>query len=87
MRATTIPGRNVDAAPIFASNYNFDLNAGCDAVTFQPCSDRALASLKVIVDRFRLLYPISQNTPVTTGAPIGMYYEDQLLGGQVYFFT
>nr|GAT57902.1 glucoamylase [Mycena chlorophos] len=48
-----------DANTVLASIHTFDPAAGCDALTFQPCSDRALANLKVYVDAFRSIYAIN----------------------------
>ncbi|KAI0314079.1 glucoamylase [Amylostereum chailletii] len=87
MTANTQPGRNVDTAPIYASNFNYDQAAGCDPITFQPCSDKALSSLKVTVDRFKKLYPISQDIPNDQAGPSGMYYEDTYNGGQPWYFA
>jgi len=88
MRATVLPGRTVDIASLFASAYNFDLAAGCDAATFQPCSDRALSSLKVIVERFRSLYAITRDYPTNMGNAIGLFYEDTSFdGGQPWFIS
>ena len=58
-------------------------------MTFQPCSDKALANLKVYVDTFRnaSLYPI--NAPFvgkeTLGVATGRYPEDIYFDGNVSF--
>jgi glucoamylase len=46
----------IGAAALTVSVFNFDPTLGCDALTFQPCSDRALSSLKVVGDAFRELF-------------------------------
>ena len=84
MTANTAGGRSgVDANTVLASIQTFDPAAGCDAATFQPCSDKALASLKVYIDSFRSIYSInkgiSSNQPVATGR----YAEDVYMGGNV----
>ncbi|KAH9032638.1 hypothetical protein EDB84DRAFT_133157 [Lactarius hengduanensis] len=50
------------SAPLTVSIYNFDPALGCDDATFQPCSPRALSSLKVVGDRCKELYPLSRNS-------------------------
>ena len=48
MTANTGGGRSgIDANTVLASIHTFDVDAGCDTVTFQPCSDIALSNLKV----------------------------------------
>ncbi|KAI0064097.1 hypothetical protein BV25DRAFT_1914745 [Artomyces pyxidatus] len=82
------PGRNgIDSAAHLLSIFNYDQEAGCDVNTFQPCSDRALSSLKVTFDRFKELYPIAKDIPKGKPGPAGMYYEDPLGGGQPWFFS
>jgi glucoamylase len=83
MHATSESGRNVDSATIHASVRNYDPEAGCDPATLQPCSDRALANLKVVVERFKPLYPIASKISARQGSPIGMFFEDMFMGGQV----
>ncbi|KAI0281893.1 hypothetical protein BC826DRAFT_1067439 [Russula brevipes] len=46
-------GYGYGSAPLTAFVYNFDPSLGCDDATFQPCSLRALSSLKVVGDRFK----------------------------------
>ena len=71
------------AAPLTVSVFNFDPTLGCDPKTFQPCSDRALSSLKVVGDAFRESYPINKKLPPDQFPYYGMFLEDQLNGGQV----
>jgi glucoamylase len=57
---------------------------GCDSTTFQPCSDRALSSLKVIGDAFKGIFPISEGLPPDQpSALFGFYLEEDLFGGYV----
>ncbi len=80
----TTGGRSgIGAAPLTVSVLNFDPTLGCDPVTFQPCSDRALSSLKVVGDAFRELFPINKQLPPTQSSFFGFFLEDQLFGGQV----
>ncbi len=80
----TTGGRSgIGAAPLTVSVLNFDPTLGCDPVTFQPCSDRALSSLKVVGDAFRELFPINKQLPPTQSPFFGFFLEDQLFGGQV----
>jgi glucoamylase len=80
----TTGGRSgIGSAPLIASIMNFDPTLGCDPVTFQPCSDRALSSLKVVGDAFKQLFPINQQPPSDQFPYFGFYLEDQLYGGQV----
>lgn len=84
--ANTGGGRTgLDANTVLASIHTFDPAAGCDPITFQPCSDRALANLRKYVDSFRAVYPI--NKPVQKSDPIatGRYPEDVYFGGNVRF--
>ncbi|KAI0060523.1 Six-hairpin glycosidase [Artomyces pyxidatus] len=75
------------AAPLTVTIYNFDPTLGCDAKTFQPCSDKALSSLKYIANEFRKFFPVSQNIPEGDPAYMGFFLEDQFEGGQPQFFS
>lgn len=82
--ANTGGGRSgKDANTILASIHTFDPAALCDVTTFQPCSDKALANLKVYTDAFRTIYGI--NSAVAAGQPVatGRYPEDSYMGGNV----
>ena len=86
MIANTGGGRSgLDSNTVLASIHTFDPAAGCDPITFQPCSDRALANLRKYVDSFRSVYPI--NEPAQESDPIatGRYPEDVYFGGNVRF--
>jgi Glycosyl hydrolases family 15 len=71
------------SAPLTVSVYNFDPSLGCDDATFQPCSPRALSSLKVVGDRFKAFFPISQNYTDKQPPFYGFFTEDQFIGGHV----
>ncbi|KAI0112247.1 glycoside hydrolase family 15 protein [Nemania sp. FL0031] len=75
-----------DANVVLSSIHNFDPSLGCDANTFQPCSDRALASHKVLVDSFRSIYSI--NSGIATGAvAVGRYPEDSYYNGNPWYLN
>ena len=80
----TTGGRSgIGAVPLTVSVLNFDPTLGCDPETFQPCSDRALSSLKVVGDAFKEIYPINQVLPSDQSPYFGFFIEDKLYGGQV----
>lgn len=86
--ANTGGGRSgKDANTALASIHTFDPAAGCDATTFQPCSDKALSSLKVYVDSFRSIYGI--NSGIASDAPVatGRYPEDVYFNGNPWYLT
>ncbi|KAI3340287.1 family 15 glycosyl hydrolase [Ustulina deusta] len=76
-----------DANVILGSIHNFDPSLACDAATFQPCSDRALASHKVVVDSFRSIYTI--NSGLSAGSPVavGRYPEDSYYNGNPWYLN
>ncbi|EAU86023.1 glucoamylase [Coprinopsis cinerea okayama7 len=76
-----------DANTILASIHTFDPDAGCDATTFQPCSDKALSNLKVVVDSFRNEYSINRGIPANQAVAVGRYHEDIYYGGQPWYLT
>lgn len=74
--ANTGGGRSgKDANSILASIHVFDSTAGCDATTFQPCSDRALANHKVVTDSFRSAYALNSGIAEGGGVAVGRYPE------------
>ncbi|KAI9451528.1 Six-hairpin glycosidase-like protein [Russula earlei] len=75
------------SAPLTVSVYNFDPSLGCDDATFQPCSPRALSSLKVVGDHFKEFFPISRNFTDKQPPFFGFFTEDQFLGGHPQFFS
>jgi glucoamylase len=84
MTSNTGGGRSgIDANTALTSIHTFDATAGCDAITFQPCSDMALSSLKVYVDSFRSIYPINDGIASDAAVATGRYPEDIYQGGNV----
>lgn len=75
-----------DTNTVLASIHIFDPSLGCDATTFQPCSDRALANLKQVVDSFSI-YDINRGTPEGFGIAVGRYSEDVYFGGNPWYLT
>ncbi|KIM43275.1 carbohydrate-binding module family 20 protein [Hebeloma cylindrosporum] len=76
-----------DANSALASIHTFDPAAGCDAATFQPCSDKALASLKVYVDSFRSIYGINSGIASNAAVATGRYPEDVYFNGNPWYLT
>nr|BAA08436.1 glucoamylase G2 [Agroathelia rolfsii] len=84
--ANTGGGRSgKDANTILASIHTFDASAGCSAATSQPCSDVALANLKVYVDSFRSIYTINSGISSTSGVATGRYPEDSYYNGNPWY--
>lgn len=84
MTANTGGGRSgKDANTVLTSIHTFDASAGCDANTFQPCSDRALANLLAYVNSFRSIYSINSGIASNQGIATGRYPEDSYYGGNV----
>ena len=80
----TTGGRSgIGAVPLTVSVLNFDPTLGCDSATFQPCSDRALSTLKVVGDAFRELFPINKELSPYQSPFFGFFLEDKLFGGHV----
>ncbi|KAK1997637.1 family 15 glycosyl hydrolase [Colletotrichum falcatum] len=76
-----------DANVILASIHNFDAAAACDAATFQPCSDKALASHKVVMDSFRTIYAINNGIAQSDAISVGRYPEDSYYGGNPWYLN
>ncbi|KAK7692430.1 hypothetical protein QCA50_004055 [Cerrena zonata] len=76
-----------DANTVLTSIHTFDPAAGCDAATFQPCSDKALSSLKVYVDAFRSIYTVNSGLAATAPVATGRYPEDSYQGGNPWYLT
>jgi glucoamylase len=85
--ANTHDGRTgKDANTILAAIHTFDVTLGCDAATFQPCSDKALANLKAVVDSFRW-YNINRGIPQGTAVAVGRYAEDVYYNGNPWYLN
>lgn len=54
--------------------------------TFQPCSDKALANLKAVVDSFRW-YNINRGLPLGKAIAVGRYSEDVYYGGNPWYLN
>ncbi|KAF9220901.1 glycoside hydrolase family 15 protein [Gyrodon lividus] len=88
MTANTGGGRSgIDANTVLASIHVFDVDAGCDATTFQPCSDKALSNLKTYVDSFRTIYSINFGIAANQAAATGRYPEDVYQGGNPWYLA
>lgn len=74
-----------DANTILASIHTFDPGAGCDDVTFQPCSARALANHKAVTDSFRSIYDVNSGIPQGDALAVGRYQEDVYQGGNPWY--
>ncbi|PKY00161.1 Glucoamylase [Aspergillus campestris IBT 28561] len=74
-----------DANTLLGSIHTFDPQAGCDDSTFQPCSPRALANHKVVVDAFRSLYGINSRIDSGAAVAVGRYPEDSYYNGNPWF--
>ncbi|PMD22631.1 carbohydrate-binding module family 20 protein [Hyaloscypha hepaticicola] len=76
-----------DANTLLGAIHQFDSAAGCDATTFQPCSDRALANHKVVTDSFRSIYSINSGIAEGTAVAVGRYPEDSYQGGNPWYLN
>ncbi|KAJ2988569.1 hypothetical protein NUW58_g3899 [Xylaria curta] len=76
-----------DANVALGSIHNFDPALKCDAATFQPCSDRALANHKVWVDSFRSIYNINAGLPESAAVAVGRYAEDTYFNGNPWYLN
>ncbi len=86
MTANTGSGRRgLDGSTILASIHAFDPSAGCDPITFQPCSDRALANVLAYIDSFNV-FQTNYGVPKNYATAIGRYPEDRYMGGNVRRF-
>lgn len=84
---TSIGRTGKDANTLLGSIHTFDPAAGCDSITFQPCSDRALANHKAVTDSFRSAYPINSGIPLGSAVSVGRYAEDVYFGGNPWYLT
>ncbi|KAI0972843.1 family 15 glycosyl hydrolase [Xylaria arbuscula] len=76
-----------DANVILGSIHNFDPSLGCDSATFQPCSDRALSSHKVVVDSFRSIYTVNSGISAGSAVAVGRYPEDSYYNGNPWYLN
>ncbi len=75
-----------DANSILTSIHNFDAALGCDASTFQPCSDKALSNHKAVVDSFRF-YNINKGISEGQAVAVGRYSEDVYYNGNPWYLA
>ncbi|GAB7352423.1 hypothetical protein MBLNU459_g2842t1 [Dothideomycetes sp. NU459] len=86
--ANTGGGRSgKDANTLLSSIHMFDPSATCDATTWQPCSDKALANHKVVTDSFRSIYTINSGIAEGKGVAVGRYPEDSYQGGNPWYLN
>jgi glucoamylase len=76
-----------DLNSILTSIHTFDPAVGCDATTFQPCSDKALSNHKVYVDSFRSTYAINAGIPQGKAVAVGRYAEDVYYKGNPWYLA
>lgn len=75
-----------DVNSILTSIHNFDAAVGCDANTFQPCSDKALSNHKAVVDSFRF-YGVNKGIAAGKAVAIGRYSEDVYYNGNPWYLA
>jgi glucoamylase len=83
--AATRSGKDINS--VLTSIHTFDPSIGCDATTFQPCSDRALSNLKVYVDSFRSTYAINSGIAAGKAIAVGRYSEDVYYNGNPWYLA
>ncbi|KAI0137392.1 family 15 glycosyl hydrolase [Xylariales sp. AK1849] len=76
-----------DANSVLSSISGFDPALGCNAATFQPCSDRALSNHKLFVDSFRSVYSINSGVPEGSAVAVGRYAEDSYYNGNPWYLN
>lgn len=76
-----------DANSLLSSMHTFDPDAECNDSTFQPCSSRALANHKQVVDSFRSVYSINSGIGAGSAPAVGRYSEDVYYNGNPWYLT
>ncbi|KAL3471218.1 Six-hairpin glycosidase-like protein [Aspergillus californicus] len=76
-----------DAGTLLGVIYTFNPRSGCDDVTFQPCSPRALANHHRLMATFRDLYEINGDRSPDQAVAVGRYPEDVYVGGNPWFLS
>ncbi|KHN97954.1 Glucan 1,4-alpha-glucosidase, starch-binding protein [Metarhizium album ARSEF 1941] len=76
-----------DVNSILSSIHTFDPAAACTDSTFQPCSPRALANHKAVVDSFRTIYTVNQGRTAGRAAAVGRYSEDVYYNGNPWYLA
>ncbi|KDQ19153.1 carbohydrate-binding module family 20 protein [Botryobasidium botryosum FD-172 SS1] len=82
---TQVSRTGIDINSVLTAIHIFDAAAGCDAATFQPCSDQALANHYAVVNSFRSIYGINSNQ--TGAVAIGRYAEDVYYNGNPWYLA
>ncbi|EED14963.1 glucoamylase precursor, putative [Talaromyces stipitatus ATCC 10500] len=78
----------LDANSILGVIETFDPEASsCDDVTFQPCSERALASHKAVTDSFRSIYSLNSGIAAGSAVAVGRYPEDVYQAGNPWYLA
>lgn len=77
----------IDINSVLTSIHNFDPSASCDDNTFQPCSSRALANHKAVVDSFRSVYALNNQTSAGQAVAVGRYAEDVFYTGNPWYLA
>ncbi|KAF1989165.1 carbohydrate-binding module family 20 protein [Aulographum hederae CBS 113979] len=77
----------IDSNTVLTSIAIFDPAAKCDDSTFQPCSPKALANLKVYADSFRSIYGVNEGIDDSSAVATGRYAEDVYMGGNPWYLT
>ncbi|KAF4444652.1 putative glucan 1,4-alpha-glucosidase [Fusarium austroafricanum] len=75
-----------DANSILTSIHNFDPALSCDAATFQPCSEKALANHKSVTDSFRS-WNINKGISQGSAVAVGRYVEDVYYNGNPWYLA
>lgn len=76
-----------DVNSILSSIHTFDPEAACTDSTFQPCSARALANHKAVVDSFRSIYTVNKGRVPGRAAAVGRYSEDVYYNGNPWYLA
>ncbi|KIK68981.1 carbohydrate-binding module family 20 protein [Collybiopsis luxurians FD-317 M1] len=77
----------IDSNTVLASIHTFDKAAGCDPLTFQPCSDVALLNLLTYVNAFRGIYDFNSGRASNEAILTGRYPEDVYFDGNPWYLT
>ncbi|KAJ2901455.1 glycoside hydrolase family 15 protein [Zalerion maritima] len=76
----------LDANSILTSIHSFDPSLGCDSLTFQPCSDKALSNHKAVTDSFRS-WSINSGIAQGSAVAVGRYIEDSYYNGNPWILA
>ncbi|KAK3680732.1 glycoside hydrolase family 15 protein, partial [Podospora appendiculata] len=76
-----------DANSLLGSIHSFDASVGCDAATFQPCSDKALSNHKQVTDSFRSVYKLNSGIAQGVAVAVGRYAEDTYYNGNPWYLS